>query len=128
MALAALYGGVGLREAHDEKFSNTTEFSAMRERIKISARSDWAGFEDRFYAGVTVITKDGRKLSKESKDRQMTEAELDAKFSYLVGLRAGEDKVRELAQVLKRLDTVSNVAEVMVQLELPEAHIDDVRR
>ena len=126
LALAALHGGMGLREAHDEKFSNTPEFSAMRDRVKISARSDWAGFEDRFYAGVTVITKDGRKLSKESKDRQMTEAELDAKFSYLVGLRAGEDKARELAQVLKRLDTVSNVAEVMVQLELPEARIDEV--
>jgi len=127
LALAALHGGMGLREAHDEKFSNTLEFSAMRERVKISARNDWAGFEDRFYAGVTVITKDGRKLSKESKDRQMTEAELDAKFSYLVNLRAGEDKVRELAQVLRRLDTVSNVADVMVQLELPEARIDEVR-
>ena len=126
--MAALHGGVGLREAHDEKFSNTPEFSGMLERVKISARSDWAGFEDRFYAGVTVITKDGRKLRKGSKDRQMTEAELDAKFSYLVGLRAGEDKVRELVQVLKRLDTVSNVAEVMVQLELSEAHIDEVRR
>ena len=57
----------------------------------------------------------------------MTEAELDAKFSYLVSLRAGEDKVRELAQVLRRLDTVSNVADVMVQLELPQARIDEVR-
>ena len=127
LALAALHGGVGLREAHDEKFSNTPEFSGMLERVKISARSDWAGFEDRFYAGVTVITKDGRKLNKESKDQQMTEAELDAKFSYLVGLRAGEDKVRKLAPVLRRLDTVSNVAEVMVLLELPEARIDEVR-
>ena len=127
LALAALHGGVGLREAHDEKFSNTPEFSGMLERIKISARSDWAGFEDRFYAGVTAITKDGRKLNKESKEQQMTEAELDAKFSYLVGLRAGEDKVRKLAPVLRRLDTVSNVAEVMVQLELPEARIDEVR-
>ena len=127
LALAALHGGMGLREAHDEKFSNTSEFSAMRERVKISARSVWAGLEDRFYAGVTVITKDGRKLNKESEDRQMTEAELDAKFSYLVGLRAGEEKVRELAQVLQRLDRVSNVAEVMVRLELPEAHIDEVQ-
>ena len=126
LALAALHGGIGLREAHDQRFSNTPEFSAMRDRVKISARSDWAGSEDRFYAGVTVITKDGRKLNKESKDRQMTEAELDAKFSYLVGLRAGEDKARELAQVLQRLDTISDVAEVMVQLELPEAHIDKI--
>ena len=127
LALAALHGGVGLREAHDEKFSNTPEFSAMRERVKISARSEWAGFEDRFYAGVTITTKDGRKLSKESKDQQMTEAELDAKFSYLVGLRAGEDKVMELAPALRRLDTVNNVAEVMVLLELPEARIEEVR-
>ena len=36
-------------------------------------------------AGVTVITQDGRNLRKESADRQMTEEELDAKFSHLVG-------------------------------------------
>ena len=35
-------------------------------------------------------------------------------------------KAKELAQVLKRLDTVSNVAEVMERLELPEAHIGQV--
>ena len=35
LALAALHGGVGLREAHDEKFSNTPEFSGMLERVKI---------------------------------------------------------------------------------------------
>ena len=54
----------------------------------------------------------------------MTEADLDAKFLDLVTLRAGEAKARELTPVLKRLDTVSNVAEVMVQLELPEALIE----
>ena len=66
-------------------------------------------------------------LRRDANGGREKEAELDAKFSYLVGLRAGEDKARELAQVLKRLDTVSNVAEVMVQLELPEARIDEVR-
>ncbi len=126
LALAAVYGGVGLREAYDENYYNSPEVCAMRERVKISARDDWAGYEDRFYAGVTVITEDGRKLRKESNDRQMTEEELDAKFSYLVGLRAGEAKAKELPGVLKRLDTVSNVAEVMVQLELPEAKIEEL--
>ena len=35
LALAALHGGEGLREAHDEKFSNTPEFSGMLERVKL---------------------------------------------------------------------------------------------
>ncbi|MCH8898789.1 MAG: hypothetical protein IIC33_10900 [Chloroflexi bacterium] len=56
----------------------------------------------------------------------MTEEELDTKFSYLVGLRAGEAKAHELAGVLKHLDTASNVADVMAQLELPEASLDQV--
>jgi hypothetical protein len=56
----------------------------------------------------------------------MTEEELDAKFSYLVGLRVGEAKAKELAQVLKGLDSVSNVADIMVQLEFPEAKIEDL--
>ena len=56
----------------------------------------------------------------------MTEAELDAKFSHLVGLRAGEAKARELTTVLKRLDTVSDISEVMAQLELPQVSIEQV--
>ena len=126
LALAAVYRAVGFREAYDEQYYKSPEVSAMRERVKFFTRDDWAGNEDRFYAGVTVITQDGRNLRKESADRQMTEEELDAKFSHLVGLRAGDAKAKELAQVLKRLDTVSNVAEVMEQLELPEAHIGQV--
>ncbi len=126
LALAAVYGGVGFREAYDEQYYKSPEVSAMRERVKLFTQPDWAGYGDPFRAGVTVVTQDGRKLRKESADRQMTEEELDAKFSHLVGLRAGDAKAKELAQVLKRLDTVSNVAEVMEQLELPEAHIGQV--
>ena len=125
LALAAVYGGVGLRDPYDEHYYESPEVNAIRERIKISDRDDWAGFEDRFYAGVNVVTKDGRTLSKESNDRQMTGAELDAKFSYLVGLRVGEAKAKELAGVLKRLDTVSDISQVMAQLELPAAGIKD---
>ena len=126
LALAAVYQGIGLREAYDERYYDAPEVQAMRERVKISDRDDWAGFEDRFYAGVTVITGDGRTLSKESNDRQMTEAELDAKFSYLVGLRAGEAKAKELVGVLKGLDAVKDINEVMRQLELPETGIKQV--
>ena len=126
LALASVYGGMGLREAYNENYYNTPEVTAIQERIRISDRDDWAGYEDRFYAGVTVVTKDGRTLSKESNDRQMTEAELDVKFSYLVGLRAGEAKATELAGVLKRLDTVSDISEVMAQLELPAAGIREI--
>ena len=77
---------------------------------------------------VTVATKDGRKFRQESTYARMNEADLDAKFSALVGLRAGKAKAQELAGALKRLDTVSNVAEVMVRLELPEVHIEQVQQ
>ena len=56
----------------------------------------------------------------------MTEPDLDAKFLDLVTLRAGEAKARELTPVLKRLDSLSNIAEVMAQLELPESLIEQV--
>ena len=57
--------------------------------------------------------------------RRMTEEDLDAKFADLVGMRAGEAKARELAVTLKGMDTVSNVAEIVRQLELPAAKIED---
>jgi 2-methylcitrate dehydratase PrpD len=127
LALAAVYGGIGFREAHQEICYKSPEVLSLRERIKVEAGLDSTrGGDERYRGAVTVITKDGRKLQKESLWRRKTEEELDAKFSYLVGLRAGEAKAKELARVLKRLDTVSNVAEVMVQLELPEASIDEV--
>jgi hypothetical protein len=127
LALAAVHGGIGFREAHQEICYKSPEVLSLRERIKVEAGLDSTrGGDERYRGAVTVITKDGRKLQKESLWRRMTEKELDAKFSYLVGLRAGEAKAKELARVLKRLDTVSNVAEVMVQLELPEASIDEV--
>ena len=130
LALAAMYGGIGFREAHQEPLYRSPQVQSMRERINIQPRPEWAVSEHlertTFHAVVTVTTKEGRKLRKESTYRRMTEEDLDAKFSYLVGLRAGETKAKELAQILKRLDRVSNVAEVMVELELPEATIGQV--
>jgi 2-methylcitrate dehydratase PrpD len=129
LANAAVYGGIGFLEAHQEKLYNSPQVTSLRERITVRAREDWRtrrGMVELCRGAVTVTTKDGRKLQKESPWRRMTEEEVDAKFSYLVGLRAGEAKAKELARVLKRLDTVSNVADIMVQLELPEASIDQV--
>jgi 2-methylcitrate dehydratase PrpD len=126
LALAVVYGGMGFREAHQEASSQSPQVRSVRERIKVQAREDWMEEGHRLHTVVTVTAKDGRKLRKETDYRRMTEDDLDAKFSHLVGLRAGEAKAKELSQVLKRLDTVSNVAEVMVQMELPEARIEQV--
>jgi 2-methylcitrate dehydratase PrpD len=126
LAVAAVYGGMGFREAHQETCYKSPQVRSMREHIKVQARHDWTEEERRLHTVVTVTAKDGRKLRKEADYRRMTEEELDAKFSHLVSLRAGETKAKELARILKRLDTVSNVANVMVQLELPEASIDEV--
>ena len=126
LANAAVYGGIGFREAHLERLYNSPEARSLKERISIEPVADWPRTGDERYRGaVTVTMKDGRKLQRESLWRRMTEAELDAKFSYLVALRAGEAKVKELAPVLKGLDTISNVNDVMVLLELPEANIED---
>ena len=127
LALAAVYGGIGFREAHLQSCYQSPDVLSLRERIEIRAVAGWPRKGDeRYRAVVTVKLKDGRNLQKESLWRRMTEAELDAKFSYLVGLRAGEAKAHELAGVLKHLDTASNVADVMAQLELPEAHLDQI--
>ena len=124
LALAAVYGGTGFKEAHNEKYHRSPAALAMRERIGISPKEDWAG-RDRFQAIVTIRTVDGKKFERESVYRRMTEEDVDAKFSDLVGMRAGEAKPKELAQALKNLNTASNVAGVMTQLELPQAHIKD---
>ncbi len=79
---------------------------------------------NRLHTVVNFTLNDGRTLRKEAEYRRMSEEDLDAKFSYLVGLRAGNAKAEELAQVLKRLDAVSNIADVLVQLELPQTHIE----
>ena len=125
LALAAVHGGLGLREAYDPRYYGTAEVAEMRGRVQFADRPEWAGYEDRFYAGVTIITKDGRNFSKASNDQQMTEAELDAKFSSLVGLRTGEDQAKELGRVLKRLEAVDDISQVMALLELPALKIED---
>ncbi len=126
LALAALYGGMGFKEAHQERHCASPEFRDMRPRITVRPREDWNAPRFRLHTAVTVTTKDGRSLRNETDYRLMTEEDLDAKFAYLVGLRAGADKAAELAVTLKGLETVGNVADVMAQLELPEVDIEEV--
>ena len=64
LALAAIYGGTGFLGAHNEKYNQSPATLAIRERISISPRDEWAE-EDRFRAMVTVRTKDGRELRRE---------------------------------------------------------------
>ena len=126
LANAAVYGGMGFREAHLQSCFESPEVLSLKERIHIQPIPDWpTRGDERYRASITVTVKDGRKLQKESIWRRMSEEEVDAKFSYLVGLRVGEAKAKELAQVLKQLDKVSNVADVMVQLEFPEARLEN---
>ena len=126
LALAVLYGGTGFKEAHQERFTTGPEFREMRPRITVQPREDWNDPRFRLHTAVTISTKDGRSLRNETDYRRMTEADLDVKFSHLVGLRAGDAKAQELAPILKGLDQVENIATVMAQLELPEANIEQV--
>lgn len=122
LAVAAIYGGTGFRETYDERSRRNPAFMALREKVTISPRSDWT---DHFRAVVSITTKQGRKVQKEVSYRKMTEADVDAKFMDLVTLRAGQAKARQLAPVLKGMDTSGNVAGVMRQLEMPAAAISE---
>ena len=96
VALAAVYGGTGFKEAHNEKYYRSPAAFSMKQRISISPKEDWAG-RDRFQAIVIIKTADGRQFERESVYRRMTAEDVDAKFSDLVGMRAGEAKAKELA-------------------------------
>ena len=124
VAVAAIYGGTGFMETHNPKYCKSPAALAMQERISIIPKEEW-GEEAEFSAIVTVRTKDGRELRRPSKERRMTEEGLDAKFADLVGMRAGEAKARELSTALKGIETVSDVSEVMTQLEMPEAKVEE---
>jgi 2-methylcitrate dehydratase PrpD len=124
LALAAVYGGIGFRETHNEKYYKSPAVLALRERSEILLREDWKD-EGRFHALVTIRTNDGRELRLDSIYRRMKEEDIDAKFHALVGMRAGEAKAQELAQALKGWDKVSNIAQVMTSLQLPAAKIED---
>ena len=124
---AAVYGGIGFLQAHDEAYYNSPEVSSIRERIHIRADETWPTRGDERYRGsVTVTTNDGRQLNRESLWRRMSEEEVDAKFIYLAGLRIGEDQARELGAVLKQLDSVGNISDVLGRLEIPAARLEDL--
>ena len=124
LALAALHGGMGFREAHQASFSQDPRVQEMRDRIQVQPRYDWQTGGFRTHTVVNITTRDGRKFRKESDYRRMTPEDLDDKFLYLVGLRTGGTKAEELARVLKGLEEVDNIAHVMVQLEFPEARME----
>jgi 2-methylcitrate dehydratase PrpD len=123
LSLAAVYGGLGFRETHQEACYKSPRVLALAERITINPRQDWTA-HDHYHTVVTISTKDGRTLHKDTDYRLMTEVEVDAKFLHLVGLRVGEAKAQELAQIVKQLDAASNIADVMVQFELPQGRIE----
>jgi len=125
MAIAAVYGGRGFKETHQEVCYKSSQVASLEDRITILPKQDWDE-HDHFRAVVTVTTRDGRTFRKEADYRHMTEADLDAKFADLVGLRAGEAKAKELAQAVKRLDRMDNIADLMVQLEMPAVSIEQV--
>lgn len=48
-------------------------------------------------------------------------------FYRLVSLRVGESETQELAGVLNQLDTMGNIADLMVQMAFPEASVENVQ-
>ena len=124
LAMAAVYGGTGFKEAHNEKYNLSPEAVAMKDRISISPKEEWAN-RDRFQAVVVITTNDGRRFERESVYRRMNASDVDDKFADLVGMRAGAARASELADALRNLESAGNVDQVMALCELPAAHIED---
>ena len=126
LAIAILYGGMGFKEAHQKRFSQNPQVKEIRSKIHVNPREDWVEGKHRLHTTVTVTAEDGRQFFKESNYRKMTESDLDAKFSYLVGLRVGKSKAEELADLIKLLNVSGSISNILANLEYPELHIEDI--
>ena len=69
--------------------------------------------------GLTVRTRNGKVLRQELRFPVMTEAEIQKKFHDLVGLRLESTRVTELERKLKAIETETNVAALIKELEIP---------
>jgi len=93
LALVAVYGGIGFKEAHNEKYYMSPAARSIKERISILPKEEWVG-RDRFQSILTIGTVGGRQFKRESVCRSLTADDLDAMFSDLVGMRAGDAEPR----------------------------------
>ncbi len=120
LSLAAVYGDITFAHIHDPSYREDPRFKAFqdRARIFIVPRPQPATMGERLEMGLTVQTRGGERLSQELRFPLVSEAELQQKFHDLVGTRLGSDRVAELEQKLRLVETAGDVASLVGELEV----------
>jgi hypothetical protein len=120
LSLAAVYGEITFKHIHDPSYREDPRVKAFRERARlfIIPRPEPASMGQRLEMGLTVRTRSGEVLRQELRYPLMTEAEIEQKFRYLVGLRLDGRRVADLDRKLKAIEAVDDVAPLIRELEL----------
>jgi 2-methylcitrate dehydratase PrpD len=123
LSLAAVYGDVTFAHIHDPRYQEDPRFIAFRERVRIFIipRPERATKGQRLEMTVTVRTRKGETLSQELRYPLMSAAEMQQKFRTLAGLRLDSGRVAALEKRLLAMETESNVAGFMTELELDDS-------
>lgn len=116
-AIAAAHGKLDFYRLHDAEGAMDAAARDMQGRVKFVGREDWTDLQAGHRAIVTIKTRAGHTLSEEVRHRPMDASELDTKFHGLVTPRFGEAKARRLERLMKRLDAVASVKDLMAELE-----------
>jgi hypothetical protein len=73
---------------------------------------------ERLEMGITVRTRGGEALRQDLRYPLVNEQELQQKFRDLAGTRLGSDRVADLEQKLKAVETAGSVAPLIQELEV----------
>jgi 2-methylcitrate dehydratase PrpD len=120
LSLAAVYGDITFAHIHDPRYREAPRFKAFRDRARIFIipRPQSATMGERLEMGITVRTRGGEALRQDLRYPLVNEQELQQKFRDLAGTRLGSDRVADLEQKLKAVETAGSVAPLIQELEV----------
>ena len=121
LSLAAVYGEVTFDHIYDDNYRADLRYQAFRRRVPIIIvpRVGAATRGERLNSGITLRTTRGKVFRQELRYPPMKEGELKQKFRELAGRRLEASRVLDLERQLLSIDTASDVAPLVRQLELP---------
>ena len=122
LSLAAVYGEVTFNHVHDPRYREDPKFWDFRDRVRIVIvpRPELDTRGERLNIGITVRTRSGQALTQELRYPLMVEEEIEQKFRNLAGLRIDAEKVLELKEKIRSVETMDNVAPLVAALELDD--------
>jgi 2-methylcitrate dehydratase PrpD len=116
MAMLLIDGSLTFDSIHDEARMQEAQIRDLRAKIALTPSEELARAMPRRQAIVSVKTRDGRSVSKRTvavrgtADNPMTQAEVEAKASDLIGGVLGARRAQAVVRAVAGLETVADVA------------------